>query len=244
MFKSLKTRKRYDIRFYELNTNLELKESQFLLFLQDAATENAEINGFGPTFTINNNLGWFLLKYRIELTQYPNNYPYIEIETEPRGASKCFAMREFTIFNPNNEIIGKINSTWALIDMETKTMLPVLKVAEGFPAYEKKEDDLVFNKVKVPDVFEYEKSFNVRFDDLDVNHHANNSNFIAWALEALPYDFRKNNSIQTLDIQFKKDIAINETVVSKAIIENSDTIHLLLNKSTNEELCLLKASWS
>src|SRR5574344_41114 len=239
----LKTRKRYDIRFYELNSNLQLKESQFMLFLQDVATENAELNGFGPTFTLSNNYGWFLLKYRIELTKYPDNLPYIELETMPRGASKLFVLRDFIIYAPNNEEIGRVNSTWALIDMNTHKMLSVPKVTPDFPIYEKSDTDLVFNKIRVPESFTYEKSFQVRFDDLDVNQHANNSNFIAWALEALPSEYRKENRIKNLDMLFKKDIPLGEIVLSKVFVENNTTTHVLFNKSTGEELTLINVEW-
>ena len=56
----IKTRKKYTINYYELNTNSQLKESMLMLFLQDAATVNAEANGFGYSWTEANNLGWFL----------------------------------------------------------------------------------------------------------------------------------------------------------------------------------------
>ena len=87
----IKTRKRYKLQYYEMNTAQRLKESILLLFLQDIASDNAETNGFGYNWCLKHNLGWFLLKYRIELSQYPQNIDYIEIETESRGANRFFA---------------------------------------------------------------------------------------------------------------------------------------------------------
>jgi len=239
----IKTRKKYKISHYELNTNSVLKESMFMLFLQDIATENAEINGFGYTWTSENNLGWFLLKYRIELSYYPKNFDYIEIETMSRGINKLFAMREFTIYSPNGETIGKVMSTWALIDMNTKSMVSPLKISSNFGIYEKREDDLTFNKIHMPEIYNYEKSFDVRFDDLDINHHANNTNYISWALESLPYEYRKEHSIKNLDIQLKKDISIGETVLSKAHMDKNHTIHLIQNKNTGDELGIISIDW-
>ena len=239
----VKTRKRYPINYYELNTNLKLKESMFMLFLQDAATVNAEDNGFGYTWCEANNYGWFLLKYRIELEHYPQKYDYIEIETESRGASKLFAFRDFTIYNPENEIIGRVASCWALIDMNTKSMIAPIKAKDDFQIFEKREDDLVYNKIRTPEEFGYEKTFEVRFDELDVNHHANNSNYISWALETLPYDFRHKYSLKNLDIQIKKDISLGETVISKVSVDNLHTIHSVVNQSTGDELALLSIDW-
>ena len=214
-----------------------------MLFLQDAATVNAEDNGFGYTWTEANNYGWFLLKYRIELVHYPQKYDYIEIETESRGASKLFAFRDFTIYNPDNKIIGRVASCWALIDMNTKSMIAPVKAKDDFQIFEKRDDDLVYNKIRTPEKFECEKMFEVRFDDLDVNHHANNSNYISWALETLPYDFRDKYSLKNLDIQIKKDISLGETVISKVSVEGLHTIHSVVNKSTGDELALLSIDW-
>jgi len=242
-----KTRKRYDIKYYELNSKYSLKESMFMLFLQDAATENAEVNGFGYSWCEANNYGWFLLKYRIELNQYPTNkMEYIEIETESRGTSKLFAFRDFTIYTPNNNIIGRATSCWGLIDMKAKTMIPPQKANPNFEIFTKREDDLLYNKIILSNEFDFKKNFEVRFDDLDVNQHANNSNYISWALEALPYDFRINHMIKNIDIHIKKDISVGEFVITKAKINNelNQTLHLVKNKETKDDLALLCIDWA
>ena len=41
-----------------------------------------------------------------------------------------------------------------------------------------------------------EKTFHVRYDDLDINNHVNNTVYITWALEALDCDFRKSHNIK------------------------------------------------
>ena len=240
----VKTRKRYPINYYELNTNLKLKESMFMLFLQDAATVNAEDNGFGYTWCEANNYGWFLLKYRIELEHYPQKYDYIEIETESRGASKLFAFRDFTIYNPENEIIGRVASCWALIDMNTKAMIAPIKAKDDFQIFEKREDDLVYNKIRTPEEFEYEKTFEVRFDDIDVNKHVNNANYIIWALESLDFGFRGRKKLKSLDIVFKKEIKFGNKILSQAEISGDITNHVLKNAETGEDLCLISAKWT
>lgn len=239
----IKTRKRYDIKYYEMNTNLKLRESMFLLFLQDAASENAEINGFGYSWCVKNNYGWFLLKYRIELSEYPSDLDYIEIETESRGAAKLFAYRDFTIYSPSGSIIGRVASCWGLIDMATKTMIIPQKASPEFQPFNKTENDLSYNKINVPEQCDYEKTFEVRFDDVDVNHHANNSNYIAWALETLPHEFRNKHSLKNADILLKKDISMGETVISQASVNNTQSIHVVKNKSTGEDLGLLCIDW-
>ena len=240
-----KTRKRYEINFNEKNLKNALKETMFFRFLQDVATQNADENGFGYNWIVSDNLGWFLLKYRIEFSEYPENMDYIEIDTIARGANRLFTYREFTVFSPENEPIGKIMSMWALMDMTNKTMVNPCKVRPEFNKYEPREDDLPFNKIEQLDNIDYETKFVVRFDDIDVNNHANNTNYIAWGLDALPNDFRMKHCIKNIDMQFKKEIKLGKTLISRVAIneEANRTVHYLYDAEDNEVLCCIGIEW-
>ena len=239
----IKTRKRYNLQYYEMNTAERLKESVLLLFLQDIASDNAETNGFGYNWCLEHNLGWFLLKYRIELSQYPQNINYIEIETESRGANRLFAYRDFDIYTPDNNLIGRVASCWGLVDMSTKSMVAPQIINPEFESFEKRDTDLKFYKIQLPKDFDYEKIYEVRYDDLDLNHHANNSNYISWALETLPYDFRNNNTVSNVDILLKNDTTAGETIIAQTKINNFQTIHVIKNKADNTDLAHLNIEW-
>jgi len=240
-----RTRKKYEINFNEKNLKNALKETIFFRFLQDIATQNADENGFGYNWIVSDNLGWFLLKYRIEFSKYPQNMDYIEIDTMARGVNRLFAMREFLIYSPENEQIGKIMSSWALMDMVNKTMVNPAKIKPDFNKYEQISGDLQFNKIETPEKFDYETKFIVRFDDIDVNNHANNTNYIAWGLDALPNDFRMKHCIRNIDMQFKKEIKLGETLISKAFIDTqaNRTVHYLFNSANEDILCCIGIDW-
>ena len=68
-------------------------------------------------------------------------------------------------------------------------------------------------------------------------------NYIVWAFEPLPYEFRANHKLKTLDMLYKKEVQYGHNILTKTYIENNITIHSLLNKETEEELCLIKAQW-
>ena len=92
---------------------------------------------------------------------------------------------------------------------------------------------------------DYEKTFHVRYDDLDINNHVNNTVYISWALEALDYKYRTTHNISDLDIYFKHEISYGEDIISqvKYDYENNVTEHLIKNAQTGEELCLLRAEF-
>lgn len=236
----------YRTRYSEIDCNLSLKPSALLQILQDTASLNAENLGFGYSFLIEKNLGWFLLKYHIEFDKYPQGICELVIKTEPRGWNKLFAYRDFEICQ-NGKTLGKATTSWGLVDITTKSMInvgSVLSENPNFTEFQKRDDDLRYNKISQLTNINIEKLFEIRFDDLDVNQHVNNANYLVWAFEALPYEFRKSKTIKTLDMLFKKEIKYGNTICSQVQIIDNKTIHVLKNKETNEELCLVQADWN
>lgn len=240
-------KKECHIKYYELDFNKTLKPSSLMNFLQDVATINAEMLGFGPSFVFSKNYAWFLIKYHMEFDDYPQDLDNILIKTESRGISKIIANRDFEIWNSDNtKRLGRIASSWMLIDLNTKSILPLTKIAANLPLFEKRENDLSFEKISPPQQLDFEKIFEIRYDDIDVNQHVNNSNYIVWAFETLPYEFKTNNKLKTLDIVYKKDIAFGHKIISSTEFDpqEKNSIHVLKNETTNEDLCIIYAQWT
>ena len=154
--------------------------SNHLPYCNCCKSNNAESLGFGYSFLKDKNLAWFLLKYHIEFINYPQEIYDITIKTEPRGWNKLFAYRDF-IIEHDSKIIGKAATTWGLIDLNTKSMASVGEVLSQnpyFKPFEKRDDDLKYNKIQTIQQIDSKKTFEIRFDDLDVNQHVNNSNYL------------------------------------------------------------------
>lgn len=234
------------VKYSEMDYKLALKPSALLNFLQDMASKNAENLGFGYSYIIKKNLAWFLLKYHMEFDEYPQKEYNLTLKTEPRGYNKLFAYRDFEIHN-EEKCIAKIASIWSLVDIESGKLAPIgqaLDYNEGMPPYTKRENDLEFNKINIPDSIDIEKTFEIRYDDIDVNRHVNNSNYIVWALEPLSFEFKSTHHLRVLDMIFKKEIKYGHKVLSQVKKENdNNTLHILKNADTGEDLCLISAKW-
>ena len=233
--------KEYEIKYYEQNLRGALKESSLLNFLQDVATLSAESLGFGPTFVFVNQYAWVVLRYHIEIYKDIKDITNIIIKTQPRGTSKLFAFRDFEFYSNEDVLLGKVVSTWMLIDVNTRRPLPTQKVLSMMPIYEKRQDDLEYSKIDNFETVTYKKEFDVRFDDIDVNKHANNCNYIIWALEALPNDFRLNHYPKTIDIKYQKETGLGSKVLSEVFVENDCSLHRI--SENGEELCSLRIEW-
>ena len=233
----------FKIRYSELDCNLALKPSMLFQELQDIASQNADDLGFGFSFVKENNLAWYLLKYHMEFNSYPKNIEKMTLETLSRGYSRMFAFRDFWLYN-NENLLGKMTSTWALINKSTGEIFPFKNVPQNdnFTPFEKQTDDMSYNKIPLIENVMREKTFEVRFEDIDVNKHANNCNYIIWALETLTFEER-TRKIKTLDVNYKKEITYGETVVSQVEIKENQTNHVLKNAKTDDVLCSVLVEW-
>ena len=233
------------VKYSEMDHNLALKPYSLLNFLQDIASDNAEDLGFGYSFMSSHNYAWFLIKYRMEFYDYPVNVQNLKIKTTPRGYNKLFAYREFELFE-KEKFLGKAFSMWSIVDVISRTTIPVASAISGninMSPYEKRATDLVFSKIKAPSDVNLTKNFEVRYNDLDVNGHANNGNYIVWAFEPLSFDFKNSHRIKTLDMIYKKEARFGEKLISQIEFKDEKTtLHRLQNKE-GEDLFLLECCW-
>ena len=237
--------KNISVKYSEMDCQLGLKPSALLNFLQDMASDNAENLGFGYSFITKKNLMWFLLKYRMEFTDYPVSVYDLMLKTEPRGYAKLFAYRDFELYS-GEKLLGRTASLWSLVDMNTKSLANIGNVLENpnMSQHEKRNNDLIFEKIPQIEKIDAQKTFEIRYEDIDVNLHVNNSNYIIWALEPLDFEFRISHKIKTLDIVFKKEIQYGNTILSEVEFKTpTRTVHAVKNARTGEDLCHVQIEW-
>lgn len=236
------------ISIAETDCNHKVKPVVILNFMQDLAYHSIEKYDvkYGCNGLAELGLGWFIIRYHIEFENNPDDVKKLKILTESRGVRRMTAYRDFEVYDNDTGVrILRAASTWFIVDFANKSVINAQKDFPDFNLYEDREDDLQMIKLKSIDSFDAEKIFHVRYDDIDVNNHVNNTVYITWALEALDYEFRKTHNLKALDIYFKHEVSYGEDVVSqvKYDMENNVTEHLIKRVSDGEELCLLRAEF-
>ena len=236
----------YPVSMSETDMKYRIKPAALLNFMQDLAAKSIDSidHECSCEELLKNNRGWFLIRYRIEFDDYPVIAEFVNVKTESRGVHKMTAYRDFECFNKTTgERFLRAVTSWFVVDLGNKSVINIQKEYPEFPAFEKRVDDLELQKLKSIDSFDFEKVFHVRYDDLDMNGHVNNTVYITWAMEALDFDFRNNYKLKTLDIYFKQEVKYGDDIISQVKIdkENLTTEHLIKNAKTGDEVCLLKS---
>jgi len=238
--------KKYPISMSELDMNYSVKPAALLNLLQDTASRNIANTPFGNVELNNEGLGWFLVRYRLEFDKYPTGLNEIVIQTENRGTLRQTAYRDFEAFDTSGTRLLRATTSWLMVDLENKSLVNIEQKFPDITKFRKREDDLQLQKLKTLSQWDKEILFHVRYEDLDMNGHVNNTVYISWAMEALDFEFRKSHEIKTMDIYYKHEVRYGEDVVSlvKFDSENKISEHVIKNSQTGEELCLLRVSFS
>ena len=237
--------KELNVKYSEMDYDKSLKAFTLLNYFQDIASDNAEELGFGYSYITPKNLMWVLLKYRIEFEEYPVGIHNLRVRTAPRGYNKLFAFRDFELYS-GEKLLARAATAWTLVDFTNMNVVLPEKVIDNphMKKFEAQDDDLHYEKIPNITKVDIEKEFEVRYNDIDVNRHANNGNYIVWALEPLDIDFRSNHKLKTVDLIYKKEAKYGDKLVTQVqFADEKHTLHAVKNKETNEDLCLIQCRW-
>ena len=239
------TIKTFEIRSSDVSANNEAKPQAILHCLEDAAYTNANENGFGYDATSKKNVGWFLIKYHLVFEKKFKAEEEVKIKTWPSKTKGIYCQREFEIYDSDDNKVGCATSLWLLVSFDTKKILDPYKTFDFPELDEKYVMQEPFPKISTPTNFDFENTFQVTFDDIDLNKHVNNSNYLKYAINTLPYDFLLENFPKDILIQYSKEATIGDFIVSKVSFdkEKNESLHILQEKTSQKTLTSLCIRW-
>lgn len=200
------------------------RPSSLLMFLQDAATAHGEIIGLTRSELIEKyNAVWVLARLRYELIKPIYNGDTVKLKTWNRGLKGVMWYRDFSLI-VNGEFAGKATHAWVLADAETHRIkrpsgLEVLSPdsAISFPEYEADIGKLALPEKLSPS---FEKV--IRYSDLDINSHLNNTKYADLCCDAVRYEEICGKFLSHLQINYIQEccsgdcILLNQAVNSPA----------------------------
>jgi len=236
--------KEYEIRSYECDKHGNLRLLTLMNILQDIADSNATEMGVGYEYCVAHNLAWVAANYHIKIIRSPRIHEKITIRSWPSEERKLAAIRDYEVIDEKGAVIVQASTMWVLINFVTKK--PQLLRA-NLPQYKilaEKADNFEFNNISLPDNFNFQKEFAVRFDDIDVNNHVNNAVYPLWISETVPYEFRDKHSVCELEIAFKKATQAGEVVQSVSFLDGNKSLHRITSLVDGRELARAIVTWT
>lgn len=210
---------------YEANANHFLKPAAMLDMMQEAAGRDAENLGFGYDNMISSNTAWVLSRVKVIFHNYPKWRDKINLKTWHKGANRIFYLRDFLLEDFSGNTLVSATTSWVIIDLSSRRMVRNSDLAENFDnvgmehAIEEQAEKVSLPKGLEP---QHVHTHKVVWSDIDTNGHVNNVKYVVWALDALEYEFVKENKVKELLVNFDSEVLPGQSVDLYRVMEKTD----------------------
>jgi medium-chain acyl-[acyl-carrier-protein] hydrolase len=242
-----KFEKEYTVHVYETGPDGRLNIYSLFNYMQDIASENAIMLGFGRDDLLKNNHFWVLSRMYAEITEWPRWEEKIIVKTWPNGTDKLFAMRNYLAEFPDGRHIAAGTSSWLIVDRTTKKIRRPGEMLTQFGSLFQTEISPVRSAKKLGeygDGKEPSSKFRVKISDLDINLHTNNVNYLKWIYDTYDLNFVINHLPCSVEINYLAESMFqDEIVIFTRQGENGVNDHSVFRTSDNKELCRIRLGW-
>ena len=239
-----KFQKKYRVRSAECDRFNQMRLRSLFNLFQDVADLNAEELGFGYSFCLQNQLTWMGSAYHLKINRLPKRDENFVLFTWPAGLSSLSAIRDFELKTETGETLVLASSSWILIDLERKRPVAVPKYVTHLNVVGERVFETNFEKIVLPDVFEYRTQETVREDDIDINLHVNNAVYPSWLLDSLSLEFLSSHQLKELKVQFKQGAEKKSGVEILTKIQGTDLYTVIKEPETKKEYARIISCWN
>lgn len=229
---------KYQIKLSEIGKENKITNKAVLSYLEDVGGIHSNIAGYGLLDIQKTQLTWILLEWKLKIIRRPSYAEKIKVVTWSKGAVRCYAFRDFEIYDEQGKIIALAASKWVLIDIEkgkiTKVEQDLLAKYETEPTKTAFNEGDDFEKIQEPENYQKEITYEVRRADIDVNNHMHNLNYMELANEVLPEEIYRGKDFDNIRITYKKEIKLGDIVKCKYAYK--DGRHIVVVKSIDDKI--------
>jgi acyl-ACP thioesterase len=237
----------YSISFYEVDTKNEVFLPALWSFMQETAWHHADHLRVGYSDLMEQNSFWVLSRLSIQMEKYPRWGDRIRVKTWLAGMSRLFALRQFLIADSDEKMMGTAKSAWLVLDLKSRRpqkIEPMFKhIRHLFADLPPSEEP---GKIPAAAHPKMERSYTVRYSDIDMHHHVNNTKYLEWILNSYPFEMNQANQVQSFEINFLGESAHGDgiAIYTETLKETPPAfLHNIIREGDGLELCRARARW-
>ncbi|VNM26155.1 acyl-ACP thioesterase [Streptococcus pneumoniae] len=196
----------------DMNGHIKLPDV-ILLSLQVSGMQSIALGVSDKAILEEYNLVWIIVEYDIEVVRLPRFAEEITIETEALSYNRLFCYRRFTIYNEAEQELIHMMATFVLMDRDSRKVHVV--EPEIVAPYQSDFDKKLIRGPKYESLEEpISKDYHVRFYDLDMNGHVNNSKYLDWIFEVMGADFLTHYIPKKINLKYVKEVRPGGVITS------------------------------
>ena len=222
----------------DMNGHIKLP-SLILLSLQVSGSQSAQLGVSDKEILEKYNLVWIITEYDIDVVRLPRFAEEITIETEALSYNRLFCYRRFTIYDESGQAIIQMLATFALMDRDSRKVHSV--DPEMVTPYQSEFSKKIIRGPKYTDLDNpTSKDYHVRFYDLDMNGHVNNSKYLDWIFEVMGADFLMNHIPQKINLKYVKEVRPGGMISSSYELDGLQGCHQVTSQGVVNAQALIQ----
>lgn len=220
-------REKFKIGLKDVGKDNYISNKGLLEILENIAAFHSDSVGYGLNTVNKTHLTWVLLDWKVKVIKRPKYGQTLDVRTWSRNFMKCYAYRDFEVYDEKENLCAIASSKWLLIDTAKASITKIEK--EVGDKYESEFGKSVFEekeitKLKVPENFQNSIIYKVRRKDIDIIGHMHNLYYLDLAYEALPDEVYQSIPFDEIRVMYKKEIKFGDVVVCKYAYTNGNHV--------------------
>ena len=188
-----------------------LKPSVLLQFIQEVASVHGSALGADYETLAKKNLFWAILRTRVQITRLPVSGETIRLETWPMPTPRVAYPRSIIAYDASGGEIFRAITLWVMMDKTSRSL--VIPAKSGITVQGRLEGgELAVPGSLIPRPMERDDSRKVRFTDLDINGHMNNTRYFDWIYDLLPSSFHESRAVKEFTICYLAEAREGQTL--------------------------------
>lgn len=203
----------FTITSTEVDAYGNCRPAALLQFFQDLATDHADRLNMGRDYlTREYHAVWMLARVWYRLDRPLHMGETVTIRTWHRGAGGLIVYRDFDL-TVDGKPVGEAVSAWIVADIESRKMLRPTGVEHiaSAPVPETVKDRQL-KLIRTPKEREYRYTKTVRYSDLDINGHMNNTKYADVLIDALTPEELRGRFIAEMQLNYSQECLPGESM--------------------------------
>ena len=203
----------YTTKWHDTDSNRVLRASRILMYFQETA--NIQCAEFGmPLDQLRDRegVGFILSQLSMKVLKPVTAYKKIEVSTWCKEA-KGFAFLRFFEMRVDGELVARATSTWALVDINSKTLVRADRLDNNnFPYDDPIDVSLLPPRARIGkgEGLERVGERTIFYSDIDYNMHMNNTNYPDMLCDFLPD--MQGKFVSEISLSYLKEAPLGATL--------------------------------
>ena len=191
---------------HDVDYNGVVRASALMEYIQNAAQTQLTLNGMSYEELRGMKRAFILSRIKMEFTDAPRGYEPLTAISYP-CESRAFSFLRCYALERDGVVIGRAASIWALVDTESRALVPVSKFdldLELMP-----HNDMSLDRIVMPKSITEVGTYTVNYGSTDQNRHMNNTHYPDMYANFLPLEGRR---VRTMSIQYVNEAPAGQTL--------------------------------